>query len=308
MYDAIIIGGGIAGLQAAIQLGRYQHRVLVLDANRGRSTLCRSYHNLLGWPDGVSGVHLRSLGREQAQKLGVEFLTQIVTRVARGESGFEVSTEEARSFHGCTLLLATGVVDNIPPIPGILPALGVSIYVCPDCDGYECRDQRTVVLGTGETGAGMALELRYWTAQLTYVHHPGQPIGDDTRQRLRSADIDYIDGEIALVETDANSMIESVMLADGRRVPANRGFVAFGGNKVESDLATQIGAARTKNHIAVNPRTKMTSVTGVWAAGDVAVHSEQVSIAMGDGSQAAIFMHKALLGQTVEGYSGAGVE
>ncbi|MDQ0190331.1 NAD(P)/FAD-dependent oxidoreductase [Alicyclobacillus cycloheptanicus] len=308
-FDCIIVGGGIAGLQAAIQLGRYCHRVLVLDANTGRSTLCRSYHNVLGWPDGVSGLTLRDSGFRQARKLGVSIQHAVVTAIqaenpsqpVQGRQRFVVIVEDGREFSSRTLLLATGVVDRIPHIPGLEPALGLSIYVCPDCDGYECLQRSTVILGAGDVGARMALTLLHWTDQLVYVNHLKRPVSPDLLEQLRQHNIRLIDEEIQLIQCNASSSLEAVVLMDGTVIEAERGMIAFGGNKVKSSLVEPLGVHLTSSrHIAVHPRTKMTSVPMVWAAGDVVAHSEQVTIAMGDGSQAAIFIHKSLLGEPVD--------
>lgn len=301
MWDCAIIGGGIAGLQAAIQLGRYEHTCLVLDSNQGRSTRCRNYHNLLGWPDGVSGLHLRTLGRRQAAALGTRFDQATVQRVAKDGESFTLTTASEQTIQTKTLLIATGIVDHIPPIPGLEPALGLSVYVCPDCDGFECRNRTTVVMGAGRTGAEMALTLKYWTDDVTLVLHSEEPaVPEEWMQKLNERGVRVIAQPVTHVECDAASMLESILLADGQQLFAERGFVAFGGNQVQSALAVELGVKRlNERHILVNPRTKMTNVKGVWAAGDVVAHSEQVSIAMADGSQAAIFIHKYLLGQEV---------
>lgn len=153
IYDCIIIGGGIAGLQAAIQLGRYQHSVLVIDAGDGRSAICRSYHNILGYPDGVSGEHLRTMGRNHAESLGIEFLLEKVEKVEKEEQDFIVSVHNGSVYKGERILFATGVMDRIPPFPSLFPCLGHSVYVCPDCDGYEIKEKHTLVLGSGNVVA-----------------------------------------------------------------------------------------------------------------------------------------------------------
>lgn len=149
-YDCVIIGGGIAGLQAAIQLGRYKHRILVIDKGEGRSTLCRNYHNILGWPEGVSGMELRRLGRLQAERLGVQFIKDEATSLARVESGFIVERAgESQGIEAVTVLLATGLSDRFPDLPGLELCLGLTVYVCPDCDGYEVNGRKTIVMERG---------------------------------------------------------------------------------------------------------------------------------------------------------------
>jgi thioredoxin reductase (NADPH) len=301
-YDCIIVGGGIAGLQAAIQLGRYRHAVLVIDAGEGRSVLCRAYHNLLGYPDGVSGEELRKKGRAHAERLGIHFLQDTVTAIrktsATDEYLFEIQVVDQRStYFAKRILLATGVLDRLPPWPELIPCLGLSVYICPDCDGYEVRGKKTLVLGSGKAGAGMALALSYWTNQITYINHEQHSIPEQLQEKLDGKGIETVHQPIAELLTVDHWRIEGVRLADGRIIAGEKAFLAFGQNKVKSELARQLGVERLEDkHIVVDPRTKMTNVPYVWAAGDVTVHSEQVTIAMGDGSQAAIWIHKSLVG------------
>ncbi|WP_370224386.1 NAD(P)/FAD-dependent oxidoreductase [Cytobacillus sp.] len=294
-YDCLIVGGGIAGLQAAIQLGRYKHKVLVLDSNDGRSTICKSYHNILGYPDGVSGPELREIGKKHAERLGVEFVNEKVEQAEKTDRGFEVSSQKGNKYKGKRILLATGIMDRMPPFPELMPCLGISVYVCPDCDGYEVKDKRTIVLGSGNAGANMALTLSYWTNDLVFINHEKKPADQKLLEKMKEKNIEYLEESISKVLAD-DEKFNGVQLENGEEITGDRGFIAFGGNEVKSDLAKQLGAERLENkHILTDPRSKMTSIKNVWAAGDVAAHSEQVTIAMGEGSQAAIWIHKSLL-------------
>lgn len=294
-YDCVIVGGGIAGLQAAIQLGRYRYKVAVVDSADGRSNLCRSYHNLIGWPDGISGIELRAAGRNQAERLGVRFIHATVVSVNNDSEGFLLNTEGDVQIRGKRLLLATGVKDRLPDFPELLPCMGISVYVCPDCDGYEVTDKKTLVMGSGNAGAEMALTLTHWTSDLVYVNHELAAIDEQVRVRLEAHGIVYKEESIRSVLSE-QSQFKGVLLSDGANIYCDRCFVAFGGNEVRSAVARQLGIELMDNrHIIVDPRTKMTSVQHVWAAGDVTAHSEMVTIAMGDGSQAAVWIHKSLL-------------
>lgn len=296
-YDCIVVGGGIAGLQASIQLGRYNHNVLVIDSNDGRSTICRSYHNILGYPDGVSGETLRSLGKSHAAKYGVNFINDRVTDASKNNSLFTLKCESGGTYRAEKILLATGVMDRIPDIPNIFPCLGISIYVCPDCDGYEVKDKSVIVLGAGATGANLALTLSYWTSKITYINHDGHDIDENVKVKLGKKGIRYLKEGIKEVLTgEEPSEFKGVKLNNGENVEGDRAFIAFSGNEVRTDLATQLGVERLENkHLNINFRTKETNVLNVWAAGDILPHSEQVTIAMGDGIQAAIWMHKSII-------------
>lgn len=297
MYDCIIVGGGIAGLQAAIQLGRYSaHNILVIDNGRGRSTLCRNYHNILGWPDGISGEELRSLGRQQAENVGVQFVHDTVKKAEAINDSFLLTGESGEVYSSKTILLATGLTDRFPDIPGLVPTLGRTIYVCPDCDGYEVQNRKTVVLGAGKTGADMALLLRDRTDDITYINHEKTVVDDDLQEQLKHKGIVYVEKTITKVECQEDGIIQGVQLEDGTVLSAERGFISFGGNIIHSELALQLGAELEHNkHVKTEPRSKMTNVKNVWIAGDLGVHAELTTVAMGDGATAAIWIHKALM-------------
>lgn len=296
-YDCIIIGGGIAGLQAAIQLGRYMHEVLVIDADDGRSVICKSYHNILGYPDGISGQALRKIGRQQAESFGVKFIRDRVVRAEKEEQEFLLHTELGAVYKGKRLLLATGVMDRIPEIPNLRQCLGVSIYVCPDCDGYEVKDKPTIVIGSGNTGASKALTIHYWTKRIIYINHEKEIPDEHLMLKMEKLGIQYVQSEIQTVLAEGDRFF-GVRLKSGEELKAERAFIAFGGTEVRSEIASQLGAERLENrHLYVDARTKMTNVEHLWAIGDVTAHSEQVTIAMGDGAQASIWIHKTLLSE-----------
>jgi thioredoxin reductase (NADPH) len=295
--DVIIIGGGVAGLQAAIQLGRYMHRVTVVDSGYGRSILCRRYQNLLGWPDGVSGITLRTIGRLQAEKLGVIFIEDEVTEVEKkGDDFLAFLRFNQQQIQGSLVLLATGVMDRFMALPGLDECFGISVFVCPDCDGYEVRDQVTIVMGSGDIGAQMALTLTYWTSRLIFINDELKPVSEKLKLELEEQGITQVFEKISKVLTDHRKQFAGVELISGGCIFADRAFIAYGGNEVRSSLASQLGAERIENgHIVTDPRTKMTSVTNLWAAGDIGIHSEMLSVAMAEGCLSAVWMHKALV-------------
>ncbi|MGE7603661.1 NAD(P)/FAD-dependent oxidoreductase [Peribacillus sp. NPDC097675] len=296
--DCIIVGGGIAGLQAAIQLGRYNHDIAVIDSRNGRSTIAKDYQNILGWPDGVSGNQLRNLGMEHAKKLGVEFIDDTVTSLEKKQDKFLIGTKKDFHYEAKTIFLGTGITDNLPSIKNLYPTLGTSTYICPDCDGYEIKDKKTVVIGGGNTGANMALTLLYWSRNIIYVNHSKTEIEDNLRRKLKQNQVRFFEEEVQELRIDENQKLNSILLVNGKTIKAEKAFTAFKGNKLNNALAKQIGVDVTgTEHIHVNPRTKETNIMGVWAGGDLVAHSEQVTISMGDGTQAAIWIHKRLLGE-----------
>ncbi|MBX0358527.1 NAD(P)/FAD-dependent oxidoreductase [Halobacillus sp. Nhm2S1] len=292
-YDCVIIGGGIAGLQAGIMLGRYRHRVLMIDSGRGRSSLCHRYNNIVGFPDGVSGRQLRQDGIKQAQSSGAEIMEGKVIDV---HSNFIVETEEGKPFPTRSILFATGIEEKFPPIPGIKECLGLSVYVCPDCDGYEITGKKTAVVGNGEAGAQMAVTLKDWSEEIIYFNHGGAPLSLETQGKLREHRVLVQQAKVIEFEHH-RGVLEAIHAEGGHRLEIGKAFLAFGGNRIQSDLAVKLGAeANDKGHLLVHPRTKMTNIEGVWAAGDVVDHTQFVTTAMGDGAQAAVWIHKWLKG------------
>ncbi|WP_338708579.1 NAD(P)/FAD-dependent oxidoreductase [Paenibacillus sp. FSL K6-1122] len=293
--DCIIVGGGLAGLQAAIQLGRYSaHQVLVIDAGEGRSTLCRTYHNILGFPDGVSGEELRERGRMQAERTGVSFEKDRIIKAERKGEHIQLFGTSGSEYRSKTVLLATGLTDRVPDIPGLTPTLGRTVYVCPDCDGYEIQDQRTVLLGSGEPGANMAMILIQRTNDLLYINHEQAPISAELHRSMKEAGVRYLEAAVQEVQQIEDGHITGVLTEDGQIFESERGFIAFGGNRVHYELAEQLGAVIADNkHVEADPRS-LQAANNVWIAGDLGLHAEQATVAMGEGSIAAIWIHKAL--------------
>lgn len=293
--DCIIVGGGLAGLQAAIQLGRYSaHQVLVIDAGEGRSTLCRTYHNILGFPDGVSGEELRERGRMQAERTGVSFEKDRIVKAGRQGEHIQLFGTSGSEYRSKTVLLATGLTDRVPDIPGLTPTLGRTVYVCPDCDGYEIQDQRTVLLGSGEPGANMAMILIQRTNDLLYINHEQAPISAELHRSMKEAGVRYLEAAVQEVQQIEDGHITGVLTEDGQIFESERGFIAFGGNRVHYELAEQLGAVIADNkHVEADPRS-LQAANNVWIAGDLGLHAEQATVAMGEGSIAAIWIHKAL--------------
>ena len=144
----------------------------------------------------------------------------------------------------------------------------------------------------------MAMTLRSWTSTIRYINHgqTPEPVSPELLNTLKTEGIEYLEGDIERVLTAGDGNFQGIITQDGRRIDAERAFTAFGGNEVRSTLAEQLGARLHENkHIWTDSRSKMTSIPHVWAAGDVGIHSEQVTIAMGEGAQAAIWIHKTLL-------------
>lgn len=309
-YDVVIVGGGPGGLQAAIHLSRNHWRVLVVDRGKGRAFYTPSYHNLLGYPNGVSGSELLRKGKDQAKKFGAEFLMKIVTDLRKDDDGLftvtaqrrkehrEQSSEQIDVFRTRKIVLNTGIMDRHPDVPNVYHWAGFSIYYCPDCDGYEMTDKRVVVVGRGNAGPSSAQTLLMWTSNLAVVNvDPAQPISAHWREAMAAANISIYESPLKEFVGEDRYTIEQVVLQDGTVIPSEKVFSALGMYSIHSELGKKLGVETLEaGYIIVDPRTKQTSVDGVWAVGDVVAHSQQIMIAMGEGAQAAIWINKSLRG------------
>lgn len=290
-YDCIIIGGGIAGLQAGIILGRYKRNVVILDAGKGRSHLCKRYNNILGFPDGISGDELLRRGVNQAESFGVKRQEAEVLDIHKG---FTVETKKGERFETRTLLFATGIEERMPEIDGILPCLGISVYVCPDCDGYEIIGRKTVVVGSGDVGARMALTLTYWNETIMFLNHGGEALSLEMQGRLREKKV-LVQQVNVKKFVHSQGRMQKIVTEGEHEIDVEKVFLAFGGNRPRSEMAVSLGAkTNEEDHLLVNSRSRMTHVNGVWAAGDVVDHTQFVTTAMADGAQSAVWIHKWL--------------
>jgi thioredoxin reductase (NADPH) len=292
--EALVIGGGPAGMSAALYLARYNRDVIVFDTARGRSTHHQTNHNYLGFPDGVPIQRFRELGREQLARYSeVRLLPHRVHRLsAAGDrfndgAGFVAHTDHGR-YAARVVILATGVLDHYPRFEGWESCVGVSLFWCITCDGYENRGRNILVVGHTDSAAAEALQLHSLTGRITLLTNSDHNrISDRLRRRLAAAGIPMIEDRIGSVQCADGGRIRVVITADGLELPADAVF-SLQGATPETGLAEQLGVRLAPNGwIAVDTEQK-TSVPGVFAAGDVtALHSHQVTTAVHEGAQAA---------------------
>ncbi|HUR81104.1 MAG TPA: NAD(P)/FAD-dependent oxidoreductase [Thermoanaerobaculia bacterium] len=293
IYDAIIIGGGPAGLTCAIYLARYRRPVLVLDDGRPRNYATTGIHGFLGHHS-IAPRELHERGRAEAEACGAEFLAERVTKVEKVGDVFEVFVEDRQSsLSARRIVLAYGVRDTLPDIPEIEKHYGRTVHHCPDCDGFECCDQRIGVIGWGTKVVGLALKLLQWSGDVVIFTH-GHPREWDEHEhsKLLAERIDVVDEKIVALE---GSPLSACVLETGERVPVQRLFFNIHVQR-SCTLAESLGcevADDTPNVIVDEHRT--TSVEGVWAVGDLTEGAQLAITAAADGAIAAIAINKSLL-------------
>ncbi len=285
--DCLIVGGGPAGLTAAIYLSRFHLRLKVIDAGKSRAGWIPCTHNHAGFPDGISGKELLRLMREQAQRYGASIETGRVTRLDKVDGGFAAEWGSGRA-RARTLLLATGVTNRRPPMDEALHddalARGLIRY-CPICDGFEVTDKRVGVIGSGRSGVAEAVFLRGYSEDVTLIAPDmAHALEAEDRDRLAEYRIAAVDGPCEQVTIEENCIV--IATPHGRHV-FDSVYPALGSD-THTELAEQLGANIMPEHncILVDSRQR-TSVPGLYAAGDVVLGLDQISHAMGEGGVAA---------------------
>jgi thioredoxin reductase (NADPH) len=289
MLDCLIIGGGPAGLTAAIYLGRYRRTVRVLDSGESRALKIPLTHNYAGFK-GIGGPDLLARLREQAESFGTPVQTGRVSSLNRGPRHFTASVA-GKPIKAQFVLLATGLVDVVPELTGKPPASDDAIRYCPICDGYEAMDRRVGVLGTLQDAGEKALFLRTYTRRVAVFTTAATDAPDDMRDRLLKAGIEIFPNEGPPEITFNNQVSMSIPNGDRRVVDVL--YPALGCSP-RSDLALSHGAARDGVGCLKVDAHQHTTVDGLYAAGDVVTDLHQLSVAIGHAAIAATAIHKRL--------------
>ena len=294
MNDCIIIGGGPAGLTAAIYLARFHLRVRLFDCGSSRAALIPRTHNHAGFPDGIAGRELLDRMAEQANRYGAARESRRVEALDRDGDGFVVQAGDAH-HRARTVLLATGVFNRHPPgMDDVLHDEALQrglLRYCPICDGYEVTDKRVAVIGTHDHGTREALFLRSYTRDLTLIApDPQHDLDEDCRATLDRAGIAQIDGPCGRYRIEDDRLhVETA----GEWLAFDSVYPALGSD-VRSELAEALGAESTAEGCPKVDDDLETSVAGLYAAGDIVVGLDQIGRAMGQGSVAATAIRNRL--------------
>lgn len=293
-YDVIIVGGSYSGLAAALQVARARRKVLVVDAGERRNRFAESSHGFLT-QDGSSAAQIARLGREQLLAY-----PNVAWADARADSAngaldaFTVATSSGQTYAGRRLILATGVSDILPDIPGLRERWGKSVFHCPYCHGYETDGGALGVLATSPLSAHQAMMLPDWGKTTLFTNNAFEP---DAEQRAALAERG-VEIEHAPVAAIAGAGTRPVVaLADGRSI-ALSGLFTLSRTEISGPLPGQLGCSLEDGPLGTfikTEATKMTSVPGVYACGDTALMAGSVSFAVGDGARAGVSAHQSLI-------------
>jgi thioredoxin reductase len=290
MFDVIVVGGGPAGLSAALMLGRCRRRVLVCDLGQPRNRRSHALHGFLT-RDGVPPAELNALGRAELRAYGVEFRSVGVTSVTRADGHFNVCVgpdgEETTRF----LLLATGVIDDLTPIPGVDDCYGRSLFHCPYCDGWEWRDRRLATIGRPAAAAGLALSLKTWSTDVVVCTN-GAPIDRAARGRLERNAIEIRTDPIERLNHD-DGLLRSIVFAGGAERACDAMFFSSRQHP-QSPLAMSLGCTLNRSGVVNTGNQCETSVPGVFVAGDASRDAQFAIVAAAEGLKAAVAINKTI--------------
>ena len=289
--DVIIVGGGPAGLSAALVLGRCRHRVLVCDSGQYRNHVAHAMHGFLS-RDGLPPAELRRIGREQLQPYGVAIVETEILDAHKLEAGFELTTAQGDTLRARKLLLATGIIDNLPKVPGFDALYGVSAFHCPYCDGWEQRDKRIVAYARGAEIVQFAFTLRAYTHDLLLCTDGPAELNEAERARLARHGIRLIEKTVERLEGQQGQLTH-IVFSDGEALARDTLFFHLG-QKQRSFLAARLGCPESNEQGVQADEKCATNIPGLFIAGDATRDVQQVIVAAAEGTKAAFEINMAL--------------
>ncbi|UZE20707.1 NAD(P)/FAD-dependent oxidoreductase [Pseudomonas sp. B21-054] len=294
-YDVIIAGGSYAGMSAALQLARARRKVLVIDAGQRRNRFAATSHGFLG-QDGRAPADIAEDARAQLMAYPtVEWVSDTLVSACKEAQGFTLETARGQRYSALRLLLATGVIDDLPEVEGLAQRWGKSVFHCPYCHGYELEQGPIGVLATSEMSLHHALMLPDWGPTTFFTHGVFEP-DPEQRASLERRGVTIVPERVERIEGDR----ANVVLANGR-VVAIDGLFVLPRTRVASPLAASLGCEFEDGPMGAFIQTDMTretNVPGVFACGDAAMPFGSVALAVGDGVRAGSGVHRSLIFST----------
>lgn len=294
VYDVVVVGGGAAGLSAGLVLGRARRRVVVVDGGAPRNAPAAHMQGFLS-RDGMPPADFLAVGRAEMTRYGVELVEDQVVGI---EEGFLVCLAGGQALTARRILVATGVRDELPEIPGIHERWGRDLLHCPYCHGWEVRDQPVGVLGTLPASVQHAQLVRQWSDDVVFFVHT-YDLTSDERVQLEARGVHIVGGEVARLVVEADRLT-GVELIDGRVIARTAVFIRPGNLPHADGLLNGLGCQVDEAGFVTVDATGRTSASGVWAAGNVVDPRAQVITSAGAGSVAAIAINADLVEEDVE--------
>jgi thioredoxin reductase len=292
LYDCIIIGGGPAGLNAAVVLGRCRRKVLVFDTEKYRNRHSHGMHNYLTRDDILPTEFVR-LCRQELEKYSVQLLNKKIVNARRNEAGvFIVKDEQSQPYFAKKLLVATGLTDNLPPIPGFSEFYGSSVFHCPYCDGWEVRDQKLGVYARNKEGWELALALKCWSKDVSLYTDGRNKVKPGQRAYLEANDIPVIPDAIERLEGSEGKM-SHIIFKNGKEAACDALFFVNGFSQ-QCNLAEAFGCSMNSKGVVLTNRFQQTNIEGLYVAGDASKDMHFVVVAAAEGAKAGVTINKEL--------------
>jgi thioredoxin reductase len=294
MHDVIIVGAGPAGLSAALILGRCRRSVIVFDSGKPRNAASRALHGFLT-RDGTPPFDFLQMARDELRQYDtVEIRNAYVAAAECLKNGrFSVKLRSGEQFRARKLLLATGVVDNLPEIPGFRELYGLSVFHCPYCDGWEVRDLPLAIYGRGERGLGLSLEMTAWSGDLVLCTDGPPELGADSLERLARNGIQVREQRVVRLEGD-QGQLERIIFAQGEPL-ARRALFFTTGQCQRSDLLSHFGCVFNEKGTVRTGKYETTHLPGLFVAGDASRAVQWVVVAAAEGAEAAFAINTDLV-------------
>jgi thioredoxin reductase len=289
-YDVLIAGAGPAGLSAALVLGRTRRRVLIVDSKDYRNARASELHGYLT-RDGIVPTELLALGRKEIARYNVDYVSDTLEHISRGAI-FRAKLRKRGTVRARLLLIATGVVDRIPAIPGIEEFYGTSVHHCPYCDGWEWRDHPLAIVGRGKAGIALTLKMRSWSRDLVLCTHGPARYSFVELEEFRRHGIPVITSRIDRLEGKAGKLT-TIHFRDGHSIARDAIFFTAPQDQ-RCNIARDLGCELTTQNVIRVTRRQETNIPGVYVAGDAARDVHFAIIAAAEGAKAAVWMDEAL--------------
>ncbi|MCG7754330.1 NAD(P)/FAD-dependent oxidoreductase [Flavihumibacter cheonanensis] len=292
-FDVIIIGGSYSGLSAAMALGRALRKVQVIDSGNPCNKQTPHSHNFLT-NDGKTPKEITSLSKQQVKQYPtVRLLDGFASKGTQTAEGFTIQTETGELFSSRKLIVATGIKDSMPPIPGFAESWGISVLHCPYCHGYEVRNQTTGILANGDAAFELASLISNWTKDLTIYTNGSSLLSDQQKAKLEKNQIGIVETEINRLD-HTHGYINNIVFKNGSKIPVKAIYARLPFVQ-HSSIPQELGAELTQDGFIKIDNAHRTSVQGLYACGDNTTKMRTVANAVSMGTTAAFMVNKELI-------------